>query len=202
MKSVEIQGNLRTELGSKYAQLERKAGNVPCVVYGSDAPIHFSAPVLTFRGLVYTADAKIAKITIGGSTIEAVIQDMQFHPVTDALMHIDSIQLIEGKPVTMGIPVVVKGQSKGVLNGGKMKMIMRKLSIRSIPGSFPESIELDVTPLTIGQSIRVSDVSAEGCEILNAGTAVILTVKNSRGAVKEDGEDEDEGEAEAEVAAE
>ena len=201
MKSVEIQGNLRTELGSKYAQLERKAGNVPCVVYGGDAPIHFSAPVLTFKGLVYTADAKIAKITVGGSKIEAVIQDLQFHPVTDALMHIDFIQLIEGKPVTMEIPIVVKGQSKGVLNGGKLKMIMRKLSIRSIPGAFPENIVLDITPLKIGQSIRVSDVSTKGCEILNAGTAVILTVKNSRGSVLAEDEDESE-EAVAAVVAE
>ena len=207
MKSVEIKGNVRTDVGSKYAKAERKAGNVPCVVYGGEAPIHFSAPVLAFKGLVYTAEAKTAKITIGDTSLEAVIQDMQFHPVTDQLMHIDFIQLVEGKPVTMNIPVVLNGQARGVLNGGKLKTILRQLSVRAIPGQFPDSIELDITELRIGKSIRVSDVTPSGYEILNADTAVIVTVKKARGAVEDEDEDEEgaaeEGaEATAEAAAE
>ena len=202
MKSVEIQGNVRTEVGSKYAKAERKAGNVPCVVYGGEAPIHFSAPTLAFRGLVYTAEAKTAKITVGDTTVEAVIQDIQFHPVTDQLMHIDFIQLVDGKAVTMNIPVVLHGQARGVLNGGKLKTILRQLSVRAIPGQFPESIDLDITDLRIGKSIRVSDVTPEGFEILNADTAVIVTVKKARGAVDDDDDDEEEGaEAPAEAAA-
>jgi len=207
MKSVEIKGNVRTNVGSKYAKAERKAGNVPCVVYGGEAPIHFSAPVLAFKGLVYTAEAKTAKITIGDTSVEAVIQDMQFHPVTDQLMHIDFIQLVEGKPVTMNIPVVLNGQARGVLNGGKLKTILRQLSVRAIPGQFPDSIELDITELRIGKSIRVSDVTPSGYEILNADTAVIVTVKKARGAMDDEDEDEEgaaeEGaEATAEAAAE
>ncbi len=207
MKSVEIKGNVRTDVGSKYAKAERKAGNVPCVVYGGEAPIHFSAPVLAFKGLIYTAEAKTTKITIGDTSVEAVIQDMQFHPVTDQLMHIDFIQLVEGKPVTMNIPVVLNGQARGVLNGGKLKTILRQLSIRAIPGQFPDSIDLDITELRIGKSIRVSDVTPSGYEILNAGTAVIVTVKKARGAVDDEDEDEEgaaeEGaEAPAEAAAE
>lgn len=207
MKSVEIKGNVRTDVGSKYAKAERKAGNVPCVVYGGEAPIHFSAPVLAFKGLVYTAEAKTAKITIGDTSVEAVIQDMQFHPVTDQLMHIDFIQLVEGKPVTMHIPVVLNGQARGVLNGGKLKTILRQLSVRAIPGQFPDSIELDITELRIGKSIRVSDVTPSGYEILNADTAVIVTVKKARGAMDDEDEDEEgaaeEGaEATAEAAAE
>ncbi len=202
MKSVEIQGNVRTEVGSKYAKAERKAGNVPCVVYGGEAPIHFSAPTLAFRGLVYTAEAKTAKITVGDTTVEAVIQDIQFHPVTDQLMHIDFIQLVDGKAVTMNIPVVLHGQARGVLNGGKLKTILRQLSVRAIPGQFPESIDLDITNLRIGKSIRVSDVTPEGFEILNADTAVIVTVKKARGAVDDGDDDEEEGaEAPAEAAA-
>ena len=193
MKSVEIQGNVRTEVGSKYAKAERKAGNVPCVVYGGEAPIHFSAPTLAFRGLVYTAEAKTAKITVGDTTVEAVIQDIQFHPVTDQLMHIDFIQLVDGKAVTMNIPVVLHGQARGVLNGGKLKTILRQLSVRAIPGHFPESIYLDITALRIGKSIRVSDVTPEGFDILNADTAVIVTVKKARGAVDEDDDEEEEG---------
>jgi len=207
MKSVEIKGNVRTDVGSKYAKAERKAGNVPCVVYGGEAPIHFSAPVLAFKGLVYTAEAKTAKITIGDTSVEAVIQDMQFHPVTDQLMHIDFIQLVEGKPVTMNIPVVLNGQARGVLNGGKLKTILRQLSVRAIPGQFPDSIELNITELRIGKSIRVSDVTPSGYEILNADTAVIVTVKKARGAMDDEDEDEEgaaeEGaEATAEAAAE
>lgn len=202
MKSVEIQGNVRTEVGSKYAKAERKAGNVPCVVYGGEAPIHFSAPTLAFRGLVYTAEAKTAKITVGDTTVEAVIQDIQFHPVTDQLMHIDFIQLVDGKAVTMNIPVVLHGQARGVLNGGKLETILRQLSVRAIPGQFPESIELDITNLRIGKSIRVSDLTPEGFEILNADTAVIVTVKKARGAVDDDDDEEEEGaEAPAEAAA-
>jgi large subunit ribosomal protein L25 len=207
MKSVEIKGNVRTDVGSKYAKAERKAGNVPCVVYGGEAPIHFSAPVLAFKGLIYTAEAKTAKITIGDTSVEAVIQDMQFHPVTDQLIHIDFIQLVEGKPVTMNIPVVLNGQARGVLNGGKLKTILRQLSVRAIPGQFPDSIELDITELRIGKSIRVSDVTPSGYEILNADTAVIVTVKKARGAMDDEDEDEEgaaeEGaEATAEAAAE
>ena len=202
MKSVEIQGNVRTEVGSKYAKAERKAGNVPCVVYGGEAPIHFSAPTLAFRGLVYTAEAKTAKITVGDATVEAVIQDIQCHPVTDQLMHIDFIQLVEGKAVTMNIPVVLHGQARGVLNGGKLKTILRQLSVRAIPGQFPERIDLNIADLRIGKSIRVSDVTPEGFEILNADTAVIVTVKKARGAVDEDDDEEEEGaEAPAEAAA-
>lgn len=196
MKSVEIQGNVRTDVGSKYAKAERKAGNVPCVVYGGEAPIHFSAPTLAFKGLVYTAEAKTATITVGDATVEAVIQDIQFHPVTDQLMHIDFMQLVEGKPVTMDIPVVLNGQARGVLAGGKLKTILRKLSIRAVPGQFPESIELDINNLRIGKSIRVSDVPAEGFEILNADTAVIVTVKKARGAVEDSDDEEDEAAAE------
>lgn len=202
MKSVEIQGNVRTEVGSKYAKAERKAGNVPCVIYGGEAPIHFSAPTLAFRGLVYTAEAKTAKITVGDTTVEAVIQDIQFHPVTDQLMHIDFIQLVDGKAVTMNIPVVLHGQARGVLNGGKLKTILRQLSVRATPGQFPESIDLDITDLRIGKSIRVSDVTPEGFEILNADTAVIVTVKKARGAVDEDDDEEEEGAEGAEAPAE
>ncbi len=202
MKSVEIQGNVRTEVGSKYAKAERKAGNVPCVIYGGEAPIHFSAPTLAFRGLVYTAEAKTAKIIVGDATVEAVIQDIQFHPVTDQLMHIDFIQLVDGKEVTMNIPVVLHGQARGVLNGGKLKTILRQLSVRAVPGQFPENIELNIAELRIGKSIRVSDVPADGFEILNADTAVIVTVKKARGAVDEEEEEEEEGAEGAEAPAE
>ena len=201
MKSVEIQGQLRTEVGSKYAQAERKAGNVPCVIYGGETPIHFSAPELAFKSLVYTAEAKTAKITVDGKTVEAVIQDMQFHPVNDKLMHIDFIQLVDGKAVTMNIPVVLEGQARGVLNGGKLKMILRQLSVRALPGQFPEAITLDITKMRIGHSIRVSDVKPEGWEILNAETAVIVTIKKARGAV-DDGDDDEEEAPAAEAAAE
>ena len=202
MKSVEIKGNERTNVGSKYAKAERKSGNIPCVIYGGKEPIHFSAPVFAFKSLIYTAEAKTAKITVGDVSVEAVIQDMQFHPVTDELIHIDFIQLVEGNAVTMNIPVVLSGQARGVLNGGKLKTILRQLSIRAIPGKFPDNIELDITNLRIGDSIRVGDVTPSDCEILNADTAVIVTVKKARGAVDEEEDEEGAAEEGAEATAE
>ena len=114
---------------------------------------------------------------------------MQFHPVTDALMHIDFIQLDEGKAVTMNIPVVLNGQARGVLNGGKLKMILRTLSVRALPNEMPDNIQLDITDLAIGKSIRVSDVVPSKFEILNGDTAVIVTVKKARGAMEDEEED-------------
>lgn len=201
MKSVSINATEREDLGSKFARKLRKEGNVPCVVYGSEQPLHFYAPVLEFRDLVYTSVAKIAAINVNGKTIEAVMQDIQFHPVTDEILHIDYIQLIDGKMVTLEVPVFLTGSARGVLSGGKLKHTLRKLSVRALPANLPDSISLDIAPLRIGQSIRVSDVPTPNFEILNLGKAVICSIAAARGAVAEADEAEEEGaEAETEAA--
>jgi large subunit ribosomal protein L25 len=191
MKSVIIEGALRTELGSKEAKALRSKDLVPCVIYGGEAPIHFSAPTKAFKDLVYTPEAKMATITVDGKTVNAVMQDIQFHPVTDEILHIDFIQLIDGKPVTVEIPVNLIGVARGVRNGGKMKVVIRKVKVKATPDNLPDGINLNIENLRIGQAIRVNQVPSEGFEILNAANAVIVSIKTSRNAVADVDEEEE-----------
>ena len=203
MQSVTIKGTVRTDLGSKYAKAVRAEGQVPCVVYGGNEPIHFSAPILAFRDLVYTAEARVANIELDGKAIQAVIQDMQFHPLTDQLIHMDLIEVLDGKAVTIDVPVMMTGNARGVRNGGKLKSVLRSLRIKGHINDLPSVIEHDITELRIGQSVRVSDVKAgKPFEILNADAAVVVTIKMSRKAVADEEEETEEGAEGAEAAAE
>jgi large subunit ribosomal protein L25 len=203
MQSVTIKGTVRTDLGSKYAKAVRAEGQVPCVVYGGNEPIHFSAPILAFRDLVYTAEARVANIELDGKAIQAVIQDMQFHPLTDQLIHMDLIEVVEGKAVTIDVPVVMTGNARGVRNGGKLKSVLRSLRIKGHINDLPSVIEHDITELRIGQSVRVSDVKVgKPFEILNADAAVVVTIKMSRKAVADEEEESEEGAEGAEASAE
>lgn len=204
MKSVEINATEREDLGSKFARKLRREGNVPCVVYGGEKPVHFYANTLQFRDLVYTANARKAVIALGKQTIEAVVQDIQFHPVSDAILHIDFMQLIEGKLATIEIPITLSGNARGVKNGGKLKQSLRRLSVRALPGDLPDSLDIDVTDLRIGQSVRISDVKQDKFEILNAESAVLCSIKMARGAAEDEETEESEEEgavAEGEEAA-
>ena len=193
MQSVTLQGTVRTELGTKYAKQLRDQGQVPCVMYGGDAPVHFYAPILAFRDLVYTAEARMASIELEGKTYQAVIQDMQFHVLNDALTHVDFIQVLDGKPVTIQVPMVLTGNSRGVRNGGKLKFSLRNLKVKGLINDLPSSIEHDITELRIGQAIRVADVKAgKPYEILNADNAVVVSIAMSRNAVADT--DDDAGE--------
>jgi large subunit ribosomal protein L25 len=196
MQSVTLQGTVRTELGTKYAKQLRDQGHVPCVMYGGDAPVHFYAPILAFRDLVYTAEARMASIELEGKTYNAVIQDMQFDVLNDALTHVDFIQVLDGKPVTIQVPMVLTGNSRGVRNGGKLKFSLRTLKVKGLINDLPSSIEHDITDLRIGQAIRVADVKAgKPYEILNSDNAVVVSIAMSRNAVADT--DDDAGEEEA-----
>ena len=204
MQSVTLQGTVRTELGTKYAKQLRDQGQVPCVMYGGDAPVHFYAPILAFRDLVYTAEARMASIELEGKTYQAVIQDMQFHVLNDALTHVDFIQVLDGKPVTIQVPMVLTGNSQGVRNGGKLKFSLRNLKVKGLISDLPSSIEHDITELRIGQAVRVADVKAsKPYEILNSDNAVVVSIAMSRNAVVDtDDADGEEEAAPAEVSAE
>jgi large subunit ribosomal protein L25 len=196
MQSVTLQGTVRTELGTKYAKQLRDQGQVPCVMYGGEAPVHFYAPILAFRDLVYTAEARMASIELNGKTYQAVIQDMQFHVLNDSLTHVDFIQVLDGKPVTIQVPMVLTGNSRGVRNGGKLKFSLRNLKVKGLINDLPSSIEHDITELRIGQAIRVADVKAgKPYEILNAENAVVVSIAMSRNAVADT--DDEAGEEEA-----
>jgi len=203
MQSVTLQGTVRTDLGTKYAKQLREQGHVPCVMYGGEQPVHFYAPTLAFRDLVYTAEARMASIELNGKTYNAVIQDMQFHVLNDSLTHVDFIQVLDGKPVTIQVPMGLTGNARGVRSGGKMKFALRNLKGKGLINDLPSSIEHDITELRIGQAIRVSDIKAgKPYEILNADNAVVVSIAMSRNAVADTDDEVAEEAAPAEASAE
>ncbi|WP_419213573.1 50S ribosomal protein L25/general stress protein Ctc [Maribacter sp. X9] len=201
MKSITIKGSERESVGKKATKALRNAGLVPCVVYGGDKPLHFSAEELAFRDLVYTPNAHTVAIELdGGKSVRAVMQDIQFHPVTDNIMHIDFYQLFDDKMVTMEIPVRLEGNSPGVRNGGRLLFRKRKLSIKALPDKLPDFFNVDLSKLKIGQHISVASLKSDDFTILHPDTTVVVQVKTARTAVVVDDEDEEGEEGVAEGA--
>lgn len=197
MQAITIKGSERESVGKTSTKALRNAEKVPCVLYGGEKPIHFSADEISFKGLVYTSNAHTVVIELEGhQAYEAVLQDIQFHPVTDRIMHIDFYQLFEDKPVSMNIPVRLEGNSPGVRNGGRMLFRKRKLTVRALPANLPDAIMVDISKLRIGGTISVGDVKTEEYIFLHPDNTSIVQVKASRNAVADD-EDEDEEGAEA-----
>jgi large subunit ribosomal protein L25 len=191
MKEVSLSGSARTNVGKKDAKAVRVAGNVPCVIYGAGTQTHFSVKHTDMEKLVYTPHVHIINIDVNGKSTKTIIQDIQFHPVTDRIVHVDFIELQDDKKIKVNIPVNLFGRSPGVLNGGKLQQIFRRLKVYALPGDLPDSIEVDITPLKIGMAIRVSDVNTDKLNIINAANAVICSVKMARGVVEDDEEDEE-----------
>lgn len=204
MKSISIKGSKRESVGKKATKALRNAGQVPCVIYGGDQPMHFSAGELAFKGLVYTPDAHTVDIELDGTTYRAILQDIQFHPVTDRILHVDFYQIFDDKEVMMIIPVKFVGSSKGVLNGGVLRKNNRKLRVKALPDNLPDFIEADITELKIGNKLYVTALENDDYKFMHPDNTVVCQVRTSRNAVVEDDdEDEDEGaEAPAEAAAE
>jgi large subunit ribosomal protein L25 len=191
MKSVSINGIARVDLGKKFAKQLRKEENVPCVIYGgSEEPIHFYAHSNEFRKIVYTPNVYLINVIIGDNTFQVTMGDIQFHPVTDKILHIDFLRVFEDKEVRINIPITLNGNSKGVRNGGRLSLNMRRILIESMPKYLPETIEIDITELRIGDSIRVSDLSRDDITFLNNPEDVIVAVKTARAAVEEEVEEE------------
>ena len=196
MKSVSISAEKRVDLGKKEAKALRAAGKVPCVVYGGENIQHFAATEVAFNNLVYTPNVYTVAIDIEGSTVNALIKDIQFHPVTDRIIHVDFIELSPGKEVNTEIPVVITGNAIGVRNGGKLRKTLRKLSIRSTPENLPDAITLDITNMKIGDKIYVRDIDADKFDILTSGNAVVVAIKTARNVIEEQEEVEGEDGAE------
>ena len=192
MKSITIKGSERESVGKKATKALRNAGLVPCVVYGGEKPLHFSAPELAFRDLVYTAAAHTVKVDLGEGKLKAIMQDIQFHPVTDKILHIDFYQLFDDKEVTMNIPVRLQGNSPGVRNGGRLLFRKRKLAIKALPDKLPDFFDIDISKLKIGDNIVVESLLNDDFAILHPDTTVVVQVKTQRAAVVEDVEEEDE----------
>jgi large subunit ribosomal protein L25 len=203
MKSITIQGTKRESVGKKSTKALRDAELVPCVVYGGEAPLNFSAEEKAFKGLVYTPEAHTVSIELDGKTIPAVLQDIQFHPITDKILHVDFYQLSDDKPVVMEVPVRITGRSKGVVAGGVLRQSFRKLKVKAIPANLPDEIVVDVTPLRIGNKLYVGSIKTEGYSFVHPDNAVVVAVKMSRNAMKGGAavEEDDEEEVLAEGAA-
>jgi large subunit ribosomal protein L25 len=194
MQSITINGSKRESVGKLATKALRNAEKVPCVLYGGEAPIHFSAEERSFKNLVYTPNAHTVVIELdGGERFEAVMQDIQFHPVTDKILHVDFYQLFADKPVTMQIPVVLKGNSPGVMNGGRLMFRNRKLTVKALPANLPDVITVDISKLKIGGNIAVSNVLSENYTFMHPDNTTIVQVKTSRNVVATADEDEEEG---------
>ncbi|MBA6156792.1 50S ribosomal protein L25/general stress protein Ctc [Tenacibaculum sp. S7007] len=195
MKSITINGSQRESVGKKATKALRNAGKVPCVLYGGDKPVHFSAEAKSFKPLVFTPDVFTATIELDGTTYNAVLQDIQFHPVNDSILHVDFYQLFDDKAVTMEIPVKLTGTSPGVLNGGSLRFTNRKLKVKALPAKLPDFISADISGLKIGNKLFITELANDDYSFLHPDNTVVVQVRTSRNAVKEE-ETEEEAAAE------
>ncbi len=195
MKSITINGSQRESVGKVATKALRNAGMVPCVVYGGDKPVHFSAPELSFKNLIYTPDVHTVVIALeDGTKVSAILQDIQFHPVSDRILHMDFYQIYDDKEVMMEIPVRVSGNSKGVKNGGVLRIVTRKLRIKALPANLPDFIEAEITEMKIGEKMYITDVKSDNFIIQHTDNTVICQVRTSRVAIEDEVDEEEEGE--------
>ncbi len=180
MKSISISGSHRENVGKRDAKELRYQGKVPCVLYGGKEQIHFSVFEADLRDLVYTPSVYFIDLSIDGKKYKAVMQDIQFHPVLDTIIHIDFLELFEDKPVVMHVPVRFTGYSPGVKMGGKLIQKIKKLKVKGLPKDILDGIDVNLDTLDIGKSVRVSEISVPNLQILDAKANTIVTVETSR----------------------
>jgi len=187
MKEIMIKGQKREETGKKASKLMRKEGLVPCNIYGEKKgenglpkALAFAVPMTELRKIVYTPHIYVVNIEIDGVHHPAIIKEMQFHPVSDALLHIDFYEINESKPITIGIPVKLNGLAQGVRDGGRLSLIVRKVNVTAKFQDIPETLDIDVTNLTIGKSIKVGELNFPGLEMATSKEVVVCTIKATR----------------------
>lgn len=181
MQTVAIEGTPRNGFGKKAAKAFRKQGLVLCVAYGGDTTIHFTAPSAAFKSLIYTPDFKVAEITVEGQTYRAILKDAQYHPVTDKLLHVDFLLLIEGRKLTTSVPIRMQGVAPGVKLGGKLTQITRRVKIKTTPEHLVGFLSVDVSGLVLGRSVRVRDlVKADGVQVLTSPGIPLASVEIPR----------------------
>lgn len=182
MKSFQLNGSLRPELGKKASKALRGGANIPAVLYGGESITHFTVTQDAVRNLVYSPEIFVVELNIDGKAVKAVLKDIQFHPVTDVILHMDFLEVNETKPVAVEVPVVLQGHAEGVRAGGKLALEMRKLKVKAVYTEIPEKLFIDVTNLGLGKTIQVGALNFEGLELLNAKNAVVCAVKLTRAA--------------------
>lgn len=180
MKSVTLSGSLRANVGKVDAAALRTKGHVPCVIYGGKTQIHFHADERAFKPIIFTPNAHVVEINLDGKVYKTVLQEAQYHKINDKLIHADFLEIVDGKSVTVNIPVVLTGQSEGVKKGGKLNLKLRKLKARGIATDLPDAIELNINKLDIGDSISVGDINIKGVTLLNAKNVSVVSVQTTR----------------------
>jgi large subunit ribosomal protein L25 len=185
MKSVSLSGSLRGNVGKKDAKLQRRAGNIPCVLYGGPEQIHFVASEKSFSKILFTPEVNLINLNIDGKEYVTIFQELQFHPVTDRLLHVDFLEVLPGKPVTIAIPVKLEGVSQGVLRGGRLVKKLRKVMIKALSDDLPDSITIDISPLEIGDSVKVGDLKIPNVTFLESPSSVVVGVQTARQVVEE-----------------
>lgn len=183
MKTVSLSGSIRKSVGKKDAVQLRNSGRVPAVLYGGDDQVHFHVDEIALEKITHNPDVFIINLDLDGTAYGAIIQEVQYHPVTDRAVHIDFLLATEDKPVSVGLPVRTQGQAAGVVAGGALRMNFRKLRMRGIASQLPDAVTIDVSEMVIGDSVRVSDVNVDNAELLHPANAVILAVKTTRAAM-------------------
>jgi large subunit ribosomal protein L25 len=185
MKSITIKGSERESVGKVATKALRNAGAVPCVLYGGDQAVHFSAEEKAFKNLIYTPNAHTVVIELGnGKSYNAILQDIQVHPVSDKILHIDFFQLFDNKEITMEVPVKIVGTSKGVLAGGVLRLNTRKLKVKALPSNLPDFVEADITPLEMGNKLYVTKLVSDKYKLMHPDNTVVCQVRISRAAMK------------------
>ena len=189
MKEISISGKKRQGLGKKATREMRKEALVPCNIYGvkrdgdnKPEALAFAVPATELRKIVYTPNVYIVNIDIDGEARKAVMKELQFHPVTDELLHVDFLEVAEDKPVVVGVPVKLVGLAQGVRDGGRMSLSIRKLNVKATYDKLPDTLDVDVTDLLIGKSIKVGDLNFDGIEIATAKNVVVCSIKMTRQA--------------------
>ena len=184
MKSVSISGSLRENVGKKDAKAQRAQGLIPCVVYGGSEQLQFVVEEKQFQHLLFTPEVKYVELEVGSKKFEAVVQATQWHPITDHLLHVDFLEVIEGKPVTIGIPVKITGTSPGVLRGGKLIKKIRKLTVKGLLKNIPEEITIDISNLDINDMIKVGDLVVPNLTLIENPGTLIVNIASTRNVVE------------------
>ena len=202
MKTLAINVKERGNVGKTNTRALRNQGNVPCVLYGGEKQVTFYAHENDFRKLVYTPDTFVVELSIDGTVTKAIMQDIQFHPVTDKILHIDFLEVFDNKAITVSIPVILNGAAIGVKNGGNLMFRRPKIITKGLVANLPDAIELNIEHLKIGMFTYIKDITVEGCELMAPGNSVVVGVKTARAAVEEEVEEEVEEGAEGDAPAE
>ena len=180
MKAVQLSGSPRASVGKVDAKAVREKGFVPCVIYGGKEQIHFQADERAFKPIIFTPNAHIVEVNLDGKVYRTVLQEAQYHKITDRLIHADFLEIVDGKPITMQIPVKTVGTSEGVRAGGKLTVKLRKLKARGLANKLPDTIDINIEKLTIGKSVTVGEINIDGVELLNAKNVSVVSVNTTR----------------------